>query len=220
VILIRIVWVFPATYLPRLLSKSLRQRDPYPAWQHVAIVSWTGMRGMVSLAAALAIPLVIRNGVPFPGRDLIIFLTFTVILATLVLQGLTLPPLIRWLGVEDDGATEKEERVARLKANEAALARLDEIGKSETGNDGVVQHLRIEYEDRIRQLETAEPGNGGAYRGLFSLNYDRLAHEALRVERATIIRLRNERVINDETLRRIQHDIDLAEARLSRPQVH
>jgi Na+/H+ antiporter len=214
VILIRIVWVFPATYLPRLLSESLRQRDPYPAWQHVAIVAWTGMRGMVSLAAALAIPLVARNGVPFPGRDLIIFLTFTVILATLVLQGLTLPPLIRWLGVEDDGASDNEERIARLKANEAALARLDELVKSETGNAGVAQHLRIEYEDRIRQLETAEPGKGTTHRGLFSLNYDRLAHEALRVERATIIRLRNERVINDETLRRIQHDIDLAEARL------
>jgi CPA1 family monovalent cation:H+ antiporter len=216
VILIRIVWVFPATYLPRLLSKSLRNRDPYPAWQHVAIVAWTGMRGMVSLAAALGVPLVTRNGVPFPGRDLIIFLTFTVILATLVLQGLTLPPLIRWLGVEDDGATDREERIARLKANEAALVRLDEISKSETGSDGVVQHLRTEYEDRIRQLETAEPGNDSTHRGLFSLNYDRLAHETLRVERATIIRLRNERVINDETLRRIQHDIDLAEARLSR----
>ena len=220
VILIRIVWVFPATYLPRLLSQRLRERDPCPPWQHVAIVAWTGMRGIVSLAAALSIPLVMRTGIRFPGRDLVIFLTFTVILATLVLQGLTLPPLIRWLGVEDDGATDKEERLARLKANEAALARLEEIIKSETGNDGVVQHLRVEYEDRIRQLEMASLENGSMHRGLFSVNYDRLAHEALRVERATIIRLRNERVINDETLRRIQHDIDLAEARLSRPQLH
>src|SRR6185369_17999526 len=101
VILIRIVWVYPATYLPRVLSKTLRDRDPCPPWQHVAIVAWTGMRGMVSLAAALAIPVTIGNHTPFPGRELILYLTFCVILATLVVQGLTLPPLIRSLGVKD-----------------------------------------------------------------------------------------------------------------------
>ena len=217
VILIRIIWVYPATYLPRWLSKNLRERDPSPPWQYVAIVAWTGMRGMVSLAAALAIPLTIGNHTPFPGRELILFLTFCVILATLVVQGLTLPPLTRWLGVEDDGALQREERSARLKANEAALARLDEIAKSEAGRDGLLERLREEYKDRIRQLETADSENGGPYRGLFSSEYDHLAHEALRVERGTLIRLRNERVINDETLRRIQHDVDLAEARLSRP---
>jgi len=87
VILIRIVWVFPATYLPRLLFKSVRERDPFPAWQQVMIVAWTGIRGVVSLAAALALPLTVENGSPFPGRDLILFLTFVVILATLVVQG-------------------------------------------------------------------------------------------------------------------------------------
>src|SRR5204863_9925706 len=123
VILIRILWVFPATYLPRFIFKSLRRRDPYPKWQHVTIVAWTGMRGVVSLAAALALPLTTKDGSAFPGRDLILFLTFAVILTTLVVQGLSLPRLIRWLGVEDDRAAEKEEREARLKANEAALAR-------------------------------------------------------------------------------------------------
>jgi len=220
VILIRIIWVFPASYLPRLLSEKLRQRDPYPSWQHVAIVAWTGLRGMVSLAAALAIPLSGANHAPFPGRELILFLTFSVILATLVVQGLTLPMLIRWLGVKDDGSIEREECLARLKANEAALARLEEIAKSEPGKDGVLERLREEYRDRIRQLETADVGDGERRGGLFSNEYDRLAHEALRVERATLLRLRNERVINDETLRRIQHDIDLAEARLSRPRSH
>src|SRR6266567_1965340 len=102
VIVIRILWVFPATYLPRLLFKRIRQRDPYPAWQHVAVVAWTGMRGVVSLAAALALPLTLGNGSAFPGRDLLLFLTFIVILATLVVQGLSLPPIIRWLGIEDD----------------------------------------------------------------------------------------------------------------------
>src|SRR3989454_11335291 len=108
VILIRILWVFPATYLPRLIFKKLCKHDPYPKWQHVTIVAWTGMRGVVSLAAALALPDKIQDNSPFPGRDLILFLTFVVILATLVVQGLSLPPLIRWLGVKDDGAAEKE----------------------------------------------------------------------------------------------------------------
>jgi CPA1 family monovalent cation:H+ antiporter len=214
VILIRMLWVFPAAYLPRLLFKGLRKRDPYPAWQHVTMIGWTGMRGVVSLAAALALPMTIENEKPFPGRDLIQFLTFVVILVTLVLQGLTLPALIRWLGIEDDGAAEKEELVARLKANEAALARLNEIAAAEKLNPDMANRLRVEYEDRIRQLEVSERSENGEERGLFSSEYDRLAHEALATERRMIIQLRNERVINDEVLRRIQRDIDLAEARL------
>src|SRR5204862_920613 len=113
VILIRILWVFPATYLPRLVFKRIRECDPYPAWQHVTVVAWTGMRGVVSLAAALALPLTLDNGRPFPGRDLILFLTFVVILVTLVLQGLTLPPLIRWLKIKPDRSEEQEEHEAR-----------------------------------------------------------------------------------------------------------
>src|SRR5436305_3387941 len=117
------------------------------------------MRGVVSLAASLALPLTLQNGAPFPGRDLILFLTFCVILATLVLQGLSLPFLIRWLGIEDDRAIEKEERVARLKANQAALARLNEIAERDPAKADALQRLRIEYEDRIRQLESYEPEN-------------------------------------------------------------
>jgi len=170
----------------------------------------------VSLAAALALPLVGANGRPFPARSLILFLTFAVILATLVFQGLSLPPLIRWLGVRDDHAVEKEECRARLKANEAALARLEEIAETEKADSDILQRLRVEYEDRIRQLEARDQGDQ-VRRGLFSGDYERLSRETLRVERETLIQLRNERQINDEVLRRIQHDIDLAEARLSRP---
>jgi Na+/H+ antiporter len=216
VIVMRVLWVFPATYLPRLLSKGLRQRDPSPPWQYPAIVAWTGMRGVVSLAAALALPLTVASGAPFPRRDLILFLTFVVILVTLVVQGLSLPPLIRWLGVKDDGATEREELTARLKANEAALARLDELARSENPYSDTVKRLRVEYEDRVRQLQLSESNQGESERGLFSSEYDRLAHETLGIERRTIIQLRNEQVINDEALRRIQRDIDLAEARLRR----
>lgn len=214
VILIRILWVFPATYLPRLVFKKLCKHDPYPQWQHVMVVAWTGMRGVVSLAAALALPETMSNGSPFPGRDLILFLTFIVILVTLVLQGLSLPPLIRWLGVEDDGSMEKEEREARLKANQAALARLNESGEDEPAKADARARLRVEYEDHIRQVEGAEPDSAGTPLRLFSSEYERLSHEALHIERRTIVTLRNQNVISDEVLRRVQQDIDLAEARL------
>jgi CPA1 family monovalent cation:H+ antiporter len=217
VILIRILWVFPAAYLPRLLFKSIRDRDPYPSWRHVIIIGWTGMRGVVSLAAALAIPLTLNRtpeGQPFPDRDLILFLTFIVILVTLVVQGLSLPLLIRRLGVKDDGSIEKEEREARLKANQTALARLNETVEREPAKADALQRLRIEYEDHIRQVEGVEPDNAGTPLRLFSSEYERLSHEALQVERRTILQLRNENVISDEVLRRIQRDIDLAEARL------
>jgi len=214
VILIRILWIFPATYLPRLIFKKLRRRDPYPKWQHVTLVAWTGMRGVVSLAAALALPLTIQDGSPFPGRELILFLTFMVILATLVVQGLSLSLVIRWLGIKDDGVMEREEREARLKANQAALARLNEIAERESAKGDALQRLRVEYEDHIRQVEGAEPESAGTPLRLFSSEYERLSYEALQIESRTIIKLRDEDVINDEVLRRIQRDIDLAEARL------
>jgi CPA1 family monovalent cation:H+ antiporter len=214
VILIRILWVFPASYLPRLLFKRIRDKDPCPSWRHVMIVAWTGMRGVVSLAAALALPLTIGNGAPFPERDLILFLTFIVIVATLVVQGLSLPVLIHWLGVKDDGAAEREEHEARLKANQAALARLKQIPEHSPAKADAKRRLSIEYEDRIRQLEDIDPSNADSPRHLFSAEYEHLSYETLMEERKTIVHLRNRGVINDEVLRRIQQDLDLAEARL------
>jgi CPA1 family monovalent cation:H+ antiporter len=214
VIVVRILWVFPATYLPRLLFKSLRARDPYPSWRHVTIIAWTGMRGVVSLAAALALPFTKADGSPFPGRDLILFLSFVIILATLVVQGLSLPVLIRWLGVEDDDSLEREEREARLAANKAALGRLNEIAGHDPAKADAAKRLRIEYEDRISQLEVTEPDHKSRRLRLFSEEYERLSREGLKQERHTILNLRNKNVINDEVLRRIQQDIDLAEARL------
>ena len=215
-ITVRIAWVFTSTYLLHLLNISPGKKDPYPAWQNVAIVAWTGMRGVVSLAAALAVPLTLADDTPFPGRDYILFVTFCVILATLVLQGLSLPALIRRLGVMDDGLANMEERTARLKANEAALAYLAEVdGKFPPQ---LVERLRAEYDDRIRQLEVFASTGGDGSGGSITPPYQRLQQEALDVERRTIIQLRNEYVINDEVLRRIQSDIDHAEARLHAPE--
>jgi CPA1 family monovalent cation:H+ antiporter len=216
VILVRMLWVFPAAYLPRWLFKTIRKRDPYPPWQQLTIIGWTGMRGVVSLAAAMALPFTLADGSPFPGRSLILYLTFTVIVVTLVIQGLSLPAIIRWLKVEDDGAAEAEELQDRLKANQAALARLNELAGSQPINADTLHRMRGEYEDRIRQLELAESADGQIARPLFSPDYEHLSRQTLRVERDVILQLRNERVINDEVLRRIQRDIDLAEARLKR----
>ncbi len=215
-IVIRVLWVYPGAYVPRWLFRSIREGEPHPPWQNVMIVAWTGMRGVVSLAAALAIPLTLADGSPFPGRDLILFLTCAVIVATLVVQGLTLPTLIRWLKVKDDGADEQEEHEARLKANQGALARLNELAQSATLDPEVVQRMRVEYEDRIRQLEMSDPSDGHAPHRLFAPDYEQLSREILGVERQIILQLRNEHVINDNVLRRIQRDIDLAEARLHR----
>jgi NhaP-type Na+/H+ or K+/H+ antiporter len=146
-------------------------------------------------------------------RNLIILLTFSVIFATLLLQGLTLMPLVRWL---DDHVTEKEERLARLKANEAASARLEELGTSHRASPKTVERLRAEYEDSVRQLRIEAPKEEGISR-LYSPDFEELTCEMLQTERETVIELRNEEAINDQALRRIQRDIDLAEARLHRP---
>ena len=179
------------------------------------MIAWTGLRGADSLAGALAIPFLLANGEPFPGRDLILLVTFCVIFGTLVVQGLTLKPLVRWLKIEDDHVPEKEERLARLKANEAALERIEEMGSLNQARPENVERLRSEYADRIRQLSKDTSHEQGVRR-LYSKDFEELAREALETERETVITLRNEETIDDEVLRRIQHDIDLAEARLQR----
>jgi CPA1 family monovalent cation:H+ antiporter len=132
VILIRIAWVIPATYLPRWFSRKLRTRDPVPPWRCIALLAWSGIRGVVSLAAAFALPLALNDGSAFPERNYILFLTFSVILATLVLQGLTLPVLIRKLGIKGDSITDEEERTARLEANKAPLELIGKVAATTT----------------------------------------------------------------------------------------
>jgi monovalent cation/hydrogen antiporter len=215
VVFVRIGWVFAATYLPRLLSRRLRARDPMPPWQTVAIVAWAGMRGVVSLAAAFALPLVLSDGSAFPGRNYILFLTFCVILTTLVFQGLTLPILIRKLRVKDDGSTDEEERSARLEANKAALELIKNLSANGDFSPDTVDRLRAEYDERVQQLELCAESPDDCRGEIATPQYQRLQQEALNTERQTIIRLRNQHVINDEALRRIQRDLDLAEARLT-----
>ena len=217
VIITRVVWVFVLTYVPRLLSPRLRERDPYPGWRNTSVVAWSGMRGAVSLAAALAIPLTIQGGAPFPQRDLLIFLTFCVILATLVFQGLSLPPLIRTLGVTGDGIDEKEELKARLRLAEAAVARVDELAEEEWVREDTAERMRGLYGYRRRRFAARfgaiEENDVEDYEDR-STAFQRFQHEVLAAQREELLRLRNEGLINDEVMRRVERDLDLEEARL------
>ncbi|PYK11966.1 MAG: Na+/H+ antiporter [Verrucomicrobia bacterium] len=215
VVLVRIAWVFPGAYLPFLLNKKVRLREPAPDWQNVAIIGWSGMRGVVSLAAAFALPYILPNGSPFPGRNYILFLTFSVILVTLVFQGLTLPVVIGRLCVRADDSTDEEERTARLKANQAALELIQKLRDNGDFSPETVDRLRAEYDERVEQLQLCADNPDDCRGEVATPQYQRLQREALDAERQTIIRLRNERVINDDALRRIQRDLDLAEARLT-----
>jgi CPA1 family monovalent cation:H+ antiporter len=214
VIVARILWVFPATYLPRMASRSLRERDPAPPWRSVAVVSWAGMRGVISLAAALALPLQTELGGAFPQRDLIIFLTFNVILATLVLQGLSLPFLIRALGLEDDGSVEREETHARIVTADAALARIDELSGEDWVREDTAERVRGMYGYRRGRFVARKNGADDDGYEDRSQNFQRLAHELVLAQRDALIRLRNEGEISDEALHRIERDLDLEETRL------
>jgi monovalent cation/hydrogen antiporter len=216
VIVARFVWVFPATYLPRWASERIRRADPYPPWQSPALISWAGMRGAVSLAAALALPLTTDAGAPFPHRDLIIFLTFAVILGTLVIQGLSMPLVIRALGLEDDGIAERERAKARIHAAEAALARIDELADQDWVRDDTAERLRGLYRFRRDRFTQRYTGDGDGAIEERSAAYQQLLHELADAERDAVAELRRAGVIGDEAMRAVHRELDLEEARLDR----
>jgi monovalent cation/hydrogen antiporter len=208
VIAVRLGWVFTTPYLVRLLDRRRSQVLRRAGARERLVIGWSGMRGAVSLAAALALP----DG--FPMRNLILFLTFAVILATLVLQGLTLPTLIRRLRVTGDGAEEREELRARMAATEAALDRLDELAGEDWTRDDTVARLHGLFEFRRRRLK-ARAGiwedDGAEDR---SLAYQRLVHELLVAQRQAIVRLRNQGAISNDVMHRIERELDLEDTRL------
>jgi monovalent cation/hydrogen antiporter len=215
VVLSRIVWVFPAIYLPRWLVPGLADRDPSPPWQTTAVLSWAGMRGVISLAAAAALP----AGVP--ERSLLIFLTFCTVLGTLLVQGLTLPMLIRRLAVTGGAADEHADILAEATAQQAAsaagLQRLDELAG--TAPPEIVDRLRRlaqyrQFSAWDRLGDSRAPGGAEAPSAAFR----RLRREMTTAERAAFIRLRDERTIDDEVLDHVLRGLDLEEAMLAREQ--
>jgi CPA1 family monovalent cation:H+ antiporter len=210
VIAIRFVWLFVTSWLPG----PLRPGDGAGGWRSNVILGWAGMRGAVSLAAALALPLTTHAGDPFPNRALIIFLTFTVILGTVVGQGLTFPAVIRLVGLHDDGRAEKEEAKARIRAAQAALDRLDELADEGWVYDDTLERARGQYRFRVdRYKERFDPDTDGT-REARSAQYQRLRRELLNAERGAVVDLRRQGVIDDDVMRRVTRDLDLEEERL------
>ena len=214
VVFTRLLWIYPATYVPRFLSRRIRERDPYPPWQYPTLIGWTGLRGAVTLAAALALPLTTDAGDPFPQRDLLIYLAFCVIFATLVVQGLSLPLVIRVLDLEDDGSAAKEETKARIYAARAAVERLDELVAEDWVREDTAERMRGLY--RFRETRFAarfDDGDDGAIEQR-SQDYQRLRRELLDAERRAVVELRRQGRINDDIMNLVQRDLDLEDARL------
>jgi monovalent cation/hydrogen antiporter len=204
VVLVRIAWVLFFTYLRR---RTLRIRN-------ATVVAWAGMRGAVSLAAALAIPLETDAGAPFPGRELIIFLAFCVIVVTLVGQGMTLPALIRALRIEDDGGDAREEAKARKRAALAALERLSELEGEDWVMDETAVRLRGMYDFRVRRFGERFDENTDGANEAQSLSYQRLRRELLDAERDAVLSLRRDGVVSDDVMNRVLRDIALEDVRL------
>jgi CPA1 family monovalent cation:H+ antiporter len=214
VVAVRLAWVYPGSWLPRRLSPRLRERDPFPGWGTVTVVGWAGMRGVVSLALALAVPTVVAGGGPFPDRDLVVFLSFSVIVVTLVGQGLTLPLLITRLGVtapEEDAAAGTARALARL--SEVALARLDAVDpEADRVPPELVERLRERYRARLAHLDHQRDAGGRDGAGA----YAEVVAELLDAQREELRRLQDQGDVTAEVARRLHHDLDVEESRLER----
>jgi monovalent cation/hydrogen antiporter len=213
VVAVRLAWVYPAGWLPRRLSARLRERDPFPGWGPTTVIGWAGMRGVVSLALALAIPTQVAGGAPFPERNLVVFLAFSVIVVTLVGQGLTLPALIRRLGVvaaEDEAA---DTTGVRARLAEVALGYLDALDPDADGvPPELLDRLRERYRARLAHLDQqreAGPQDGAGA-------HAEVLRDLLQAQREELRRLRQQGEVTVEVARRLDHDLDVEEARLER----
>ncbi len=216
VIVVRFLWNFLVTFLIRAIDRRPSQVARRVDWRNRVVGSWAGMRGAVSLAAALALPLHTDAGAPLPGRELIQFITFALILVTVVGQGLTLPWLIRRLGAVEDGTEEELEEVrARLVIARAALERVDQLEAEDWTRDGSVERVRRLYEFRQRRFKI-RAGKIEDEDGIeeSSLAYQRMMHEIYAAQRRALVQLRNGSQISSDVMRRVEHELDLEESRL------
>lgn len=209
-IIIRLVWVPVATYVPRWLSRAIAARDPAPPFKSIVLVSWTSMRGIVSFATALALPLTLADGTPFPYRDELLYATMAVILCTLVVQGLSLAPLIKWFAFAPEDHQRKEEHFARVEALRRAAEALDDASREGWASDADVAWLKSELRDRLRQHNEPDAGR----------TRHRLRARMREAERRMLVRLRNEGAISDEVLRDLEQELDLDALRSDRVAAH
>jgi len=214
VVLIRLFGVFPSAYGLRFISRSFGAKWKYPKWQHVAFIGWAGMRGGDSLVIALALPLLTGAGTPFPARELIIFITFAVILVTLVIQGFTFGLAVRLLGLKADGIDEQEESHARRMSLEAGLAHLEVLGGHPEAPVEQINEIRDRHARRLHHMMVKDqPVLFPEKRESLAL-YRRLRLEMLQSERKALIQLRDEGQISDGAMNAVQRDLDLETALL------
>jgi CPA1 family monovalent cation:H+ antiporter len=210
-IVVRMAWIFPGAYLPRLLSQRIRETEGVPDWRQVLIVGWCGMRGMVSLAAALAL-----EGYPaFPRPHLVQFIAFSVIFTTLVFQGLTLPPLIRFLGVGDDGIPAREESEARRHISDAVFTKINELRQEDKFPASAIDTVENSYRERalVLQDELADQLGWSSQRHHI-LSVRRLRRLTIATQRRALVGMRQAGRIGDDVMHKIEHELDLEEARL------
>ncbi|GCF11405.1 Na+/H+ antiporter [Dictyobacter arantiisoli] len=223
VVVVRMFWTFASIGLLHILPASNKQLGHNVSWRYAAVIGWTGMRGGVSLASALAIPIMIASGAPFPERDLIVFLTFGVILFTLVVQGFSLAPLIRWFKVDNDPTLREETRDAIIASTQAALQKLDELksGQDETGESDerlqkYIERLKAYYEKKLALLEQSNEDTESVRkrRKATQDRFRRIQREIHQEERGSLIALRKQGEIDDQVFHTIERDLDLEEQRL------
>ena len=215
VIATRLIWIFPATWIPRLTSARIRESEPAPSWRNVALLAWIGMRGSITLAAALAIPLTIDGGARFPMRDLVIFFAFGTILMTLVVQGLTLPTAIRILEPVHDDYFERAEAWARMRAADAAIEALDAVAGESWARPDSVERLRSLYQYRLKTLGARlDDDVDSTPFEQRSRDWKRLLKTAHDAEREVLLTLRDTNTISDEVVDAVNRDLDYEDARL------
>jgi len=239
VVLVRVAWVMPSTYVARAFGRWVRRsHEPLPTWRMVLFVGWAGVRGGDSLVIALALPLTTASGRAFPAREEILFLTFSVILVTLVLQGPTLRRLSRWLGLRDDGRVEDEEAHARLTAAEAGLRALESAELASTDNPEVPRYLRSRHSQRARRWAAREAQrlanrpnetphdhfvaapshDAGLLDERRATEYRRIRSAMIHAEQQALLDLRDRGEIGDDVMRRIQRELDLEQVLLDSPE--
>ena len=216
-IVVRLIWVFPGAYLPRMMSKRIREREVNPEWKSVFLIGWSGMRGVVSLASALAVPMTLSDGKAFPHRNMILCITFCVILSTLVLQGLTLPLLIKWLKIDVKENGEEERLAIRLRLANLIVEHITEHYAEESRTIEPFSRLKSRYkrmaEITDRQLKKEE---GDGLQPNFLPRYRGLLLELVTIQRQELSRMRHENLFSEETVRKKENELDLEEARFRR----
>jgi Na+/H+ antiporter len=217
-IIIRILWVFPSAYCPRMLSKHIRMSEPHPGWQQIFVIGWAGMRGVVSLASALAIPIALSGDKAFPHRNMILFITFCVILVTLVLQGLTLPLIIKWLKVETTENKEEEKLEIRLRMANVILEHINTHYTKEAGSIEAFTRLKNRYErmSAITSSRLKQKGDENGKTANFLPQYRRMLIELVDIQRQELSKMRRENEFSEEILRSKETELDLEEARYRR----